>query len=346
MNKYVKRRKTKKRRKRYPIFEIGIFLVLILLVGVLFLSQRINKEKDKTLTASETQTELETEEKEPELVDLSGLSSTSAVLLDLDTGEVLAEKNPGQIIYPASLTKMMTVLIALENIPDISTSVTLSEDLFPPLYEEGASMAGFEPGETATYQDLLYGALLPSGGECCAALARNIAGSEEAFVSKMNEKAVQLEMKHTHFTNTTGLQDVNHYSSAEDMALLLKEALKNQTFREIFTTKTYSVAPTNLHPQGFTFQSSMFEAMEKAGIQDSYIKGGKTGFTSDAGLCLASLGEVNGKSYILVTAHAQGNHDTEPYHILDAVSVYEQLARQIQPDQENFTSEAEPESQQ
>ena len=169
-------------------------------------------------------------------------------------------------------------------------------------------MAGFEPGETATYQDLLYGALLPSGGECCAALAQNIAGSEEAFVEKMNEKAADLELPHTHFTNTTGLQDVNHYSSVEDMASILEEALKNQTFREIFTTKTYSVAPTNLHPEGFTFHSSMFETMEEAGIQD----------------------------------HADGSHDTDPYHILDAVSVYGQLAELTQPD--TITSGGETES--
>ncbi len=282
------------------------------------------------------------EEEEKEIVDLSSLSSTSAVLIDLDSGETLAEKNQSQIVYPASLTKMMTVLVALENIEDINASVTLPEDIFPALQEEGASMAGFEPGETATYKDLLYGAILPSGGECCIALAKNISGTEEAFVAKMNEKAVGLGMKHTHFTNTTGLQDVDHYSSVEDLGILLKEALKNQTFHEIFTTDTYSVPPTNLHPEGFTFHSSMFQTMKEANIQDSYIKGGKTGFTSDAGLCLASLGEVNGKSYILVTAHADGNHDTDPYHILDAVSVYGQLAEQTQP--ESITSEDETES--
>lgn len=344
MSKNVKQKK-KRRTKIYFILEIGSFFVLILLVGILFLTQQINKEKEETLEASNTQSELEAEkeeEKELETADLSGLYSSSAILIDLDSGEILTQRNSGQIIYPASLTKMMTVLVALENIPDTSASVTLNEDIFPPLNEEGASMAGFEPGETATYLDLLYGAILPSGGECCVALAQNIAGSETAFVEKMNEKAADLGLKHTHFTNTTGLQDINHYSSVEDMALILQEALKNQTFREIFTTKTYSVAPTNLHPEGFTFHSSMFEAMEKAGIQDSYIQGGKTGFTSDAGLCLASLGEVNGKSYVLVTAHADGNHDTDPYHIMDAVSVYRQLAELTQPD--TITSEDETES--
>ena len=345
MSKNVKRRRKKNRRRKktYLILEIGIFLVLLLLIAILLLTQQINKEKEETLTVSEAQAELEAEkEEEQEAVDLSDLYSTSAILMDFDTGEILTERDSGQIIYPASLTKMMTVLVALENIQDTSASVTLSEDIFPPLHEEGASMAGFEPGETATYQDLLYGAILPSGGECCVALARNVAGSEEAFVAKMNERAEGLGLKHTHFTNTTGLQDINHYSSVEDMALILQEALKNQNFREIFTTSRYSVAPTNLHPEGFTFYNSMFQAMENAGIQDPYIKGGKTGFTSNAGLCLASLGEVNGKSYILVTAHADGNHDTDPYHVLDAVTVYGQLAQQTQP--ETITSEDATES--
>ena len=336
MERNEKNMKHKKKVKLSLIFEILAFLVLIILVVVLFFTQQ-NKESERDSDVAEIQ-----EEEEKEIVDLSSLSSTSAVLIDLDSGETLAEKNQSQIVYPASLTKMMTVLVALENIEDINASVTLPEDIFPALQEEGASMAGFEPGETATYKDLLYGAILPSGGECCIALAKNISGTEEAFVAKMNEKAVGLGMKHTHFTNTTGLQDVDHYSSVEDLGILLKEALKNQTFHEIFTTDTYSVPPTNLHPEGFTFHSSMFQTMKEANIQDSYIKGGKTGFTSDAGLCLASLGEVNGKSYILVTAHADGNHDTDPYHILDAVSVYGQLAEQTQP--ESITSEDETES--
>lgn len=333
MERNEKNMKHKKKVKLSLIFEILAFLVLIILVVVLFFTQQ-NKESEKDSDVAAIQ-----EEAEEEIVDLSSLSSTSAVLIDLDSGETLAEKNQSQIVYPASLTKMMTVLVALENIEDINTSVTLPEDIFPALREEGASMAGFEPGETAIYQDLLYGAILPSGGECCIALARNISGSEEAFVAKMNEKAAELEMKHTHFTNTTGLQDINHYSSAEDLGAFLKEALKNQAFYEIFTADTYSVAPTNLHPEGFTFHSSMFQTMKESNIQDTYIKGGKTGFTSDAGLCLASLGEVNGKSYILVTAHADGNHDTDPYHILDAVSVYGKLAEQTQP--ETTTSEDE-----
>lgn len=347
MKQNKKRKKRNKKKQRISLImdiaALSLLVVLLVLAALWLPGKQKEKEEPVSLPVKEEQAQAEKpEEEEPEeVIDLSSLSSASLMLMDLDSGEVLANKGESQIIYPASLTKIMTVLVALENIQDMNASITLTEDIFPALYEEGASMAGFQPGETATYQDVLYGAILPSGGECCEALAQSIAGSEEAFVQKMNDRAKGLEMKHTHFTNTTGLQDVNHYSSVEDMAVLLQEALKNQAFRDIFTTRTYSVAPTNLHPEGFTFRSSMFQAMEIAGIEDSYIKGGKTGYTSNAGLCLASLGEVNGKSYILVTAHADGSHDTDPYHVLDAVAVYGQLAEQTAPETEVSVSDTE-----
>ena len=119
----------------------------------------------------------------PRRISLEGLISPEAVLMDADSGEVLAAKNADASIYPASMTKVMTALLVLEANPDLDTPVTLPEDIFPELRAEGASMAGFLPGETATVRDLLYGALLPSGAECCEALAREVSGSEEAFVA-------------------------------------------------------------------------------------------------------------------------------------------------------------------
>ena len=247
------------------------------------------------------------------LADMSSLYSESAVLLDLDTGKIAAQKKSQEKIYPASLTKMMTVLLGLENGEDLDKQVRLSEDIFPELYEEGASMAGFLPGEHATVRDLLYGAMLPSGGECCKALAKEVAGSEEKFADLMNEKAEELGMKHTHFVNSTGLQDKKHYTTVKDLARLLEYAWKNGDFQAIFTKKSYTVPPTDGHPEGFTFYSLMFQEMEQSGI------------TSDAGLCLASVGTAEDKTYALVTAKADGSHDTQPYHILDAVSVFQKL---------------------
>ena len=155
----------------------------------------------------------------PRRVSLEGLISPEAVLMDADSGEVLAAKNADASIYPASMTKVMTVLLVLEANPDLDTPVTLPGEIFPALQTEKASVAGFLPGETATVRDLLYGALLPSGAECCETLAREVSGSEEAFVASMNRKAAALGMASTHFCNPTGLHDPEHVSTARDMAV-------------------------------------------------------------------------------------------------------------------------------
>lgn len=147
-------------------------------------------------------------------------ASRHAILLDAQSGRVLAQKRADERTAPASLTKMMTVLLAIETEPDLDKQVTLPEDIFPALQTEKASMAGFVPDETVTVRDLLYGAMLPSGAECCEALAQLVSGSEENFAALMNQKAAELGMKNTHFTNATGLTDTEHYSSAADMAKL------------------------------------------------------------------------------------------------------------------------------
>ena len=263
----------------------------------------------------------------PRRVSLEGLISPEAVLMDADSGEVLAAKNADASIYPASMTKVMTALLVLEANPDLDTPVTLPEDIFPELRAEGASMAGFLPGETATVRDLLYGALLPSGAECCEALAREVSGSEEAFVELMNQKAAELAMRSTHFCNPTGLHDPEHVSTVRDMARLLRAAMQNETFRAILSAGRYAVPATDLHPEGFTMTSTFWAELGDVSLRRGQFLGGKTGYTSAAGLCLASAAQVKGKRYILVTAGAKGNHGTEPYHIEDAVRVYRQLTR-------------------
>ena len=263
----------------------------------------------------------------PRTVHLEGLVSPYAILVDADSGEAVAEKEADVSIYPASMTKVMTALLALEANPDLEQPVTLPEDIFPELRAEGASMAGFRPGETATVRDLLYGALLPSGAECCETLAREVSGSEEVFVELMNQKAAALGMASTHFCNPTGLHDPEHVSTARDMAVLLRAAMQNEMFRTIFATARYTVPPTNLHPDGFTMESTFWSELDGTELRRGKFLGGKTGYTSAAGLCLASAAEVKGKTYLMVTAGAQGNHGTEPYHVDDAVNVCRQLAR-------------------
>lgn len=299
MNKRKQRRK--RRRKIGLIFLLGVLIFLIL----------PNKKQ-------------EVFSKEKEEVSLGELYSEAGILLD-EEGRILGSKNPEKRIYPASLTKIMTVILSIEKLDNLQEKTTLREGIFPELYAQDASMAGFLPGEKITYRDLLYGALLPSGAECCVALAEGSCGSEKEFVSEMNEKAKKLGMKNTHFVNTTELHDDNHYTTVQDLSRLLCYAMKNQEFSKIFTTFFYSVPATNKHPEGFTFFSTLSQELERAGVENTCILGGKTGYTSSAGLCLATTAEINGKKYFFITAHAQGSHNTEPYHVLDALSVYGKL---------------------
>jgi len=256
------------------------------------------------------------------------LYSEHAIMLSLDDGKVLFEKSSQERTYPASLTKMMTALLAIEELPDLQQAIGLTHADFNGLYEQGAALAGFRAGEEVRAVDLLYGTLLPSGAEAATALAHAVSGTEEAFVERMNDKAQELGMKHTHFTNSSGLQDTDHYTTVEDIALLLQYALHNDEFRTIFTTQRHSTQPTNLNETGMTVYNSMFERLESPSFGNGTILGGKTGYTDEAGLCLASLGTtLTGKEYIVVTTNAPGSGKTKPFHILDALRLYEKYAK-------------------
>lgn len=261
----------------------------------------------------------------PVTVDLSGLNSPHAILIRRG-GEVLGSRDADAVLYPASLTKIMTVLLAAESLPDLDAPVTLEDDIFPPLWQANASLAGFAAGETVPERDLLYGALLPSGAECSVTLACSAAGDEQTFVQRMNQRAAALGMQDTHFCNATGLQDPAHVSTVRDIALLLDAALDNETFRQVFTARQYTTAATDAHPDGILLQSSMFAALDGESTGRAVLLGGKTGYTSEAGQCLASLAELDRQEYILVTAGAPGDHSTAPLHVQDAVTVYTRLS--------------------
>ena len=228
-------------------------------------------------------------------VDLEMLDSPYAVLLDGKTGTVLASKKSTEKIFPASMVKIMTVLTAIDSIKNLDEKITI----------------------------------LPSGAECCMQLAIQAAGSEEAFVGKMNEKAAELGLEQIHFTNCTGLHDDNQYSTVEEIGLILCSALKNKTFHKVCTTQTYTVGASEVHPDGFTFSSTMFKNMESPTVIGGEIKGGKTGYTDEAGHCLASMAEIQGREYILVTAGWAADPRTSQYHINDAFIGYNALGRAL-----------------
>ena len=142
---------------------------------------------------------------------------------------------------------------------DLDEKITLTDEMFSGLYEQDATQAGFQPGEEVRVIDLLYGAMLPSGAECCIALADTISGSEADFAELMNKKARKLGMENTHFCDSTGLHNPDHYSTVKDIAVLMKYCIKNDTFREIVETSRHSTGVTNIHPDGITYYSTMFK---------------------------------------------------------------------------------------
>ncbi|WP_033826679.1 D-alanyl-D-alanine carboxypeptidase family protein [Bacillus andreraoultii] len=260
-------------------------------------------------------------------ISLDKLNSSHAILIRLEDQTILMQKSSEEKIYPASLTKMMTAIVAIENLTNLQKEIQLTHNTFNGLYSANASMAGFQPGEKVRAIDLLYGVMLPSGAEACIGLADQIAGSEQDFVTMMNQKAAELGMYNTHFENTTGLHNKSHYTTVKDLAILLNYALKNKTFREIFTSSRHSTQPTNKHPEGITFYSTMFEKLNNQNIIGGEILGGKTGYTDEAGLCLASLAKVGNQEYILITAGAKGDIHSEQYNITDALAVYNSIGK-------------------
>ena len=318
------RKKVKKKNRKIiwiiAGFLLMLFIFLLALIKIWNPLGKIMIEENKKEKAEPLVIQLEQQS-----LDLSQIYSHAGILMRLDDGKVVFQFQQDEKIYPASLTKIMTCIIAIEKIDDLESIITLRPEIFDKLYMQNASMAGFLPGEKVKVIDLLYGNILPSGGECSIALAEQISGTEQKFAELMNKKAQELGMNNTHFTNATGLHDESHYSTVRDLSILLQYALKNETFHKIFQTKKYSVLPTNEHPDGFTFYNSMFKLQENWELNNGEIIGGKTGYTDKAGLCLASEAIVNKQKYIAITVKANGNHNTEPFHVYDAFSLYNQL---------------------
>lgn len=297
--------------------------IILLITLILFLCHRIIAAHSGLLDSQDNPNS----SRSPAVISSGGLYSMHAILICLDDNTVLMEKNSRQRIYPASLTKIMTALVAVEHISDLQEDVLLPAEGFARLYKEDAAMAGFEPDEQVKAIDLIYGILLPSGAECCQGLACHIAGSESGFVRLMNEKAARIGMHDTHFANTTGLHQQDHYTTVQDLAILLRYALQDDTFRTVFSASRHFTQSTSIHPDGIGFSSTLFDNMNNPGVNGGSIVGGKTGYTEEAGLCLASLAQIDGKEYILVTVGASGNHKTEQYNITDAFTVYNRISR-------------------
>ena len=251
------------------------------------------------------------------------LYSERAILIDADTNTVIAEKNPDDRIFPASMTKVMTALVACEQIENWDDTFTMTQAIIDPLYLADASLAGFVDGEKVPLLDLVYGAILPSGAEATEALSIYVAGSEEAYAELMNEKAAALGLTDTHFVDASGLHDEQHYTTLRDMAIILQAAMDNEICREILSTTYYTCQPTEQHPDGLKIFNKFLSRVEYQDLKGGEIQGAKTGYTAQAMNCCASFGvSPKGRNLICVTSKAW----TGDFCIDDHVALYSQYA--------------------
>ena len=250
---------------------------------------------------------------------IGGIDSAYAILIDMDKNEVIASKNGDARIYPASMTKVMTLIVAVEHISDLDELFTFDYTITDPAYKAGASVAGFLSGESVSLRDILYGVALPSGADATTAIAVKIAGSEEAFAELMNAKATDMGLTNTHFVNASGLHDKEHYSTPHEIAIIMEYAMEIPMLAEILSTYQYTTAATAQHPEGLLLTSTMFSRMRGDEAGNCEVIAGKTGYTPEAGQCLVSVAKTSeGEQFVLVTAHASGKYAP----IYDAIDVY------------------------
>ncbi|MBR5871530.1 MAG: D-alanyl-D-alanine carboxypeptidase [Clostridia bacterium] len=257
------------------------------------------------------------------------VSCANAILINAQTGQVVAEKNGAQIIYPASMTKLMTVLVAYEMLPDLDATFRMTQDIIDPLYLDGLSLAGFSGGEEITIRDLLHGSALPSGAEASYALAVAACGSEEAFVEKMNERALHLGMYSTHFENCTGAHHPDHVSSLGDIAVLIAFMMQNEDLAAILGTYQYTTTPTAKHPEGLLLTSTVFSRMEGSESGVCTVIGGKTGYTVQGGQCLATYAVTRTGDTGFVCVTAGGETKWRP--VYDSIYLYQHYTGTVLP---------------
>ena len=252
------------------------------------------------------------------------VNANFAILIDADAGLVVAEKNGSAKMYPASMTKVMTLLVACEHIADLNEKLEITQDIVDYVKKEGASNCGFKAGEQVTMLDLLYGLILPSGADAALALVRRIAGSEEQFVALMNQKAQQLGISATtHFTNCTGLYNDNHYSTAEDMAIIMRAASQNSVAATILTTRSYTTQANNKRTTGLSF-SNLFLKRIDTQTTGGQVNFAKTGYVAKAGNCAVSyFTAASGRHYICVTGKTSGAWNVVTAH----AALYSQYAK-------------------
>lgn len=244
------------------------------------------------------------------------VTADSVILVNLDTDQVVYEKNPDKEQILASLTKIMTAYTVINNVEDLNKKVTITaEDLYN-LY--GFTCAGLEEGDKVSYLDLLYAMMLPSGADASQALAIHTAGSVEEFNNLMNNEAKKLGLRNSNFADSYGGDD-NNISTAREMSRLIKEALKNETFKKVFSTNQKTLS-NGLIVYNYTRNYEVFH-----GLDENLLTGNKSGYTPEAGLLLASTATIKDTNYMLIVMKCEVN-DYVSTHILETHSIYNYLS--------------------
>ncbi len=246
------------------------------------------------------------------------IDAAHAALADLSTGEIIASRKADEIIYPASMTKVMTLIVVVENLPDedcLKDEITISEDIYEQMKAAGSSGIGLEPGETLSVESLLYALMLRSDGIAACELARYVAGSVEDFVELMNQKAEKMGLSNTHFENPTGLHHPNHKTTAREIASIMAYAMNMKLCRKILLTQSFNAPCVGADGHKFPYSLyhnlivTKFEELQKLDpprpTQPTSVKiaAGKTGFTDESLYCLVTYAESSdGHGYVCVTA--------------------------------------------
>ena len=242
--------------------------------------------------------------------------SDNAILYNIEENKVMYEKNPDEKVQIASMTKVMTALVVLEHEKDLQKEINFKNVDFDFLKDEDLSVSTLNRKKTYTYKEFLYSFILESSADCGYALALDVAKTNKNFSKLMNEKAKELGMKNSKFNNPIGLDDEkNHYSTMNDMLILMKAALANETLKKIMSTMKYKIDNDYIYHTIYGYQ-------KKFNLKMPYLTGGKTGFNDIPGYALASFAEKNDSSYILVTTNASYEYDN-PKHLKDAKKIYE-----------------------
>lgn len=241
------------------------------------------------------------------------INSKNAILYNMNDKSVIYEKNSEEVVQIASLTKIVTAITVIENTDNLEKEVIITKDMLKGL--DGYAKVGFKVGDKLTYTELLYALMLPSAADAAQALAIDMSGSIEEFANLMNQKISEIGVTNSKFDNPIGMDSENNYSTASDLAKILIYSLENETFKEIFNSNYYKINSINKK-----IEKTLITTGSLHNLDTSIIKGAKTGFTYEGGMCLASTSEIEDVDYLLITLGA----DVKTIkNLTDTINIYE-----------------------